>query len=438
MKKAIILLIAVLTAMLCLGAAAEEENPVIMRVGSHEYRLSDAQTYLNQNALALLGLSEAAELTNEDREMLMDATSQHFIILAIVEDLIDEHGLRETTEADEEMISRKVRETYNEVWQEAKAALAEEYPDMEIAESDITQALAAIGYDFNSLHEQLTLLSYEEKLIDLLCTKKEPSEEEILAFYDDNFVKPGREKYEGNIKRYEEEVFLNGESTAYVPEGYFYVKHIQLDIPQMREEAVLAAKAVLEEKEALCQLAYDALANAAILGTDDQPEKRAAYLAALDEQDAAQAEVDAKVAELVQGAEESIEEIRERYAAGESFEDLMRLYSSGEIQAENDPGFPYHPDSAMWLDEAKAALNQLTEAGELSEAVYFPESGIYLYQRGADIGENGRLPLSESNRQQIRDYLIYMDQMDQLQQIISEKAEQTPIWSDDSQIIFIY
>ena len=61
----------------------------------------------------------------------------------------------------------------------------------------------ALGLDMDSLYASQLLLLLEQRLVDRYRPGINVSEEEIEAYYAENYVEPGRQRYEGNYPLYE-------------------------------------------------------------------------------------------------------------------------------------------------------------------------------------------------------------------------------------------
>lgn len=419
--------------------AVSEEDPVILRVGEHRYTLSTVETYLNQNALAIVSAYEASGLDRKDltEQYFIDSAVDYFIARAVIEDKAAEWGLDTLTDQELELLRASAREKYEALWQQAREQLEEAYPGQEFSDEEITRSFEALGYDTDTLYDEQLFFVLRARVADHCFPPENVTDEEILEYYNVNFVEPDRLRYEGNVPLYEQEILYGGGSSAYVPEGMFYIKYIVLPLPpagELTDEAAEAETALKEAEDAL-QSAYDTLARVAILGNADQTAERDAYNRALSARDAARDRRDSAVAAITESLGDTISEIRAHLSSGDSFESQIRLYSTEEDGSrDSEPGYLFHPDSEVWTDEMKAVINPLGAAGEISEPLY-TEKGVLLFCRLKDLGKDGRYPLTDSDRQQIRRMI---QTADRLAPMIPEWAAGYEIEADTSALRIYY
>lgn len=439
MKKTLRVLLPFFLILCLFSGAVAEEDPVILRVGEHGYTLSTVETFLNQNALAIVSAYEAEGMDRKDltEQYFIDAAVDYFIARTVIEDKAAELGLDTLTPQEQEELRASVREEYETMWQQASEQIKEVYPDQEFTDEEITRSFEALGIDLDSLYGEQAYLVLRARVADHYFPPETVTEEEVQEYYTTNFVEPGRLRYEGNVPLYEEEILYGGGSTAYVPEGMFYVKYIVLPLPPegALTGELTAAKAGLGEKEEALQAAYDALAQVAILGNTDQTAERDAYNRALSERDAATDRLASAVAAVTESLGDTVEEIRAHLAAGDSFESQIRLYSTEEDgKNDSEPGYPFHPDSAFWTDDVKTAVASLGAAGEISDPMY-TDNGILIFCRMEDLGKDGRYPLTDSDKRLIRQRI---QTLDRLLPLLSEWIEDYEIEKDTSALRIYY
>ncbi|MDO5435385.1 MAG: hypothetical protein Q4G19_03350 [Clostridia bacterium] len=425
---------------LCLAVcAAAEEDPVILRVGEHRYTLSAVETYLNQNALAIVSAYEASGLDRKDltEQYFIDSAVDYFVSRSVIEDKAAEWGLDTLTDQELELLRASAREKYEELWQQAREQLEEAYPGQEFTDAEITRSFEALGYDADTLYDEQLFFVLRARVADHCFPPEDVTDEEIREYYTVNYVEPDRLRYEGNVPLYEEEILYGGGGSAYVPEGMFYVKYIVLPLPpegELTEEAAKAETALKDAEDAL-QTAYDTLARVAILGNTDQTAERDAYNRALSARDAARDRRDSAVAAITESLGDTVSEIRAHLSSGDSFESQIRLYSTEEDGGrDSDPGYLFHPESAVWTDEMKAVISPLGAAGDVSEPLY-TENGILLFCRLEDLGKNGQYPLTDSDRELIRRMIQITDR---LAPMIPEWASEYEIEADTSALRIYY
>lgn len=76
----------------------------------------------------------------------------------------------------------------------------------------------------------------ELRMLSVYCSDVVVSENDVNAFYMDNYVNPDRERYENDIALYESEIVAKNNEAFFVPEGYRYIKQILLPLPDAVKE----------------------------------------------------------------------------------------------------------------------------------------------------------------------------------------------------------
>ena len=432
MKSMILRFTAILLVCLCLCAQvfAEEEDPVVVRAGKFGYTLSEAQEALN--GYSDLALATGETLTEEEKQQIIDSLMDRLVGLAIIQNKLDEAGVNEFTEDEMEILTEEARRQYDYSWQELYRQTQEYAPD--VTEEQITAFLAEQGYTVKSFLRELMVNERESRILDLYCRDVKMTDEEIRAYYEENFLNPDREKYAENIPLYEEEILKTDNESFYTPEGYRCIKNLQLDFPEDITTALGLLN--LEGRKAVseAQTAYNDLAAAAAAGEDTAPLKET-----YDEKMAAVHDLEnryrAKAAEAIPLLQETIDTIRSRLESGTSIETLLREYSTDQSQTgEDKAGVLYHADSTIWTEEAHAAIDAMTAPGQLSEP-FVDTDGVHLAYYVSDYPGGERLLTKEENETLRSSALLYAKRV-RLQELIDGWKADYEIMTDSSSLVW--
>ena len=188
-----------------------------------------------------------------------------------------------------------------------------------------------MGCTQEAYREELELSLKNQRLLNLYCGEIALGDGEALAYYERQYVSACRERYEGNIPLFEQEVLVSGGISYYVPEGYRRIKHIVMALPEDTAERLSALQA---GSPAISPDAWQSLQNEAVEVM--KPMTNAIYQALED---------------------------------GESFESLMALYSYDTGVAPEDTGNLIHADSELRDDGFLKAAMALEHPEDVSEPV---------------------------------------------------------------------
>lgn len=431
-RLAVMILMLLCSQMLFSGAAcaaAEAEDPVVVRVGEVTYPLSVAR--FSAEGYVTLATAGGEELTEEERQEIVDAVISHLVDLAVIENKLKEQGVNDFTEAEMEILRAAAASQYETVWQELwrQASAA----DANATEEEITAWMAEKGYTQDAFLREQMASEREGRILDLYCSDVRVTEEEARQYYRETYLEPDKERYADNVPLYEQQVLAGGQEAFYTPEGYRYIKNILLDFPEEIKTALDAIRLDGKKATEKVQNAYNALAEAAASGEDITPLKEA-----YDEKIAALREVEerflGKAREAVPLLQETIDSIRQQLADGISIETLLKEYSLDQQQTGADkPGALYHPDSGYWPDAAKAVLNTLKTPGELSEP-YADDQGVHLFWYAGN-APGGERVLTAEEETQLQAAALYAAQTEKLAGLIEEWKQQYEIVTDASMIL---
>lgn len=142
-------------------------------------------------------------------------------------------------------------------------------------------------------------------------------------------------------------------------------------------------------------------------------------------QSEAYAELLGKVVELEQSAlplvKDTTDEIAQRYADGESFDSLVRVFGK---EAGDDAGAEllFHPDSDGWAEAFKQQVAALKKPGEIT-GPFVTNLGIHIVLYQDDV-PSGVHELTEEERETLKQSSLEAKQMEILQTFLTEWREQ--------------
>ena len=408
------------------GGFAEETDPVIVRVGEVGYPLSVVQFALDP----YWDIAEVAgdELTEEDIQEVKDAVISHVVDLGVIENKLMETGHNDFTEDEMDILRAEASARFEQTWQQIYQD-AVSY-DADVTEDEVTSWMISKGYTKDAFLRELMTAERESRILDLYCADVTVTEEECETYYRETFLEPDREKYASDVPAYEKEIILTGAEAFYVPEGYRYLKNILLPFPQEIQSELDAMQIEGNKKVRDVQTAYNNLAQAAADGADTAPlketyDRKLAALRAYEEQ------YREKEKEAIPLLQETIDRIREQLAAGVSIDSLLKEYSLDQQQTGSDkPGILYHTDSVYWPDDMRAAVDAMTQIGELSEA-FADEEGVHLMYYAGDAPGGERI-LTAEEQAQLRESALYSAQREKLSGLIAEWKTAYEIAADAS------
>ena len=419
-RNAAKLLAAVLCLLLPLPAAAEApDDPVIVRVGRVEYTLSLAQ-YSYQSNLDLMAY-QGYYPTEAEKEELKRQTVDHLVELALIENKLAEKGKNTLSDAEETLLRSYAGNAYESLWQSFQQRVKDE--GYEATEEQITQWLSEQGYTLDVVYQEALVNVRYSRIFDLYCPDVSVSEEEVEEYFRKTFVGPDREAYENDISRYEREILNTGNESFFTPSGYRIIRQILLPYPQSVVDELNAMQPALEEGAAALESAYNAAADAAIAGGDVE-KARAEY----QRQAESYAELLGRAADVETGAlqlvRETTDEIASRYAAGESFDSLVRTFGA---QAGEEAGeeMLFHPDSENWAEAFRKNVSALKKPGDITEP-FVTSLGIHIVLYQGDL-PSGVHELTEEEHEALEASALQARQMEILGEYLAEWKNQYTI-----------
>ncbi len=409
--------------LLCLllpaSVLAEAADAVIVKVGKVEYPLSLAQ-YSYQSNLDLMGY-QGYTPTAAEKEELKQQTIDHLVDLALIENKLIEKGKNSLTDAEETLLRSYAGNVYESLWQGFQQRVKKE--GYEASESQITQWLSDQGYTLDMVYQEALVNVRYSRIFELYCPDVAVTEEEVEAYLQDTFIRPDREAYEFDIPRYEQEILETGNESFFTPAGYRVIRQILLPYPQSVVDEIDALQPALEEGAAALEKAYRAVADTAIAGGDVEA-MRAEY----QKQSEDYAELLGKVVELEQSAlplvKETTDEIARRYAAGESFDSLIKVFAK---EAGPDAGAEllFHADSESWAGAFRQNVAALEKPGDITEP-FVTNLGIHIVLYQDDL-PSGVHELTEEETEALRSSALEAKRMEALKGFLAQWKDQYTI-----------
>ena len=205
-------------------------------MGDFTYSQSVVQGSLD-SMLELSEMLRGDAPTEEEKAARLQATIDSFVGLGVIENKLTEAGKNDFTDAEIEQLNQTARSKYEELWQLLYQQMQKS--DAAVTEEAVTEQMEDMGYTFQAIYDELALQTRQNRAIELFVGDIVLTQDQVDAYYEEQFVGPDREDYEGNVAKYDQEILMNNNEAFYTPEGYRYIRQIVLEIP---EAALKAAK----------------------------------------------------------------------------------------------------------------------------------------------------------------------------------------------------
>nr|MDD6336398.1 peptidylprolyl isomerase [bacterium] len=389
-KSAWISLLCCLLMLCCAGCGAAAAQPdTAVRVGGIVYDLQTVQSSLTANSM--LCEASGTSLNDEQKQKLIDNVLEHFIGLGVLENLLREAGQTDIDEQTQLLLDEQARQAYEAARQQMSAAIREESPDA--SDEQIGAFLSDMGCTLDAYRQEQELILKKQRLLNLYYGEITLSDEELSEYYEQQYVSVCRERYQGNIPLFEQEILMGGGISYYIPQGYRRIKHIVMALPQDMADRLSALQS---GSSAISQDEWQALLDAA--GEVMKPKTDAIYQA---------------------------------LENGENFESQMRLYSCDTGVAPEDADYLLHADSVLWDAVFLEAALALEHPGDVSQPVV-TASGIHIILYAGD-EPAGPLALTEEQQDLLRQAALSDKQAQALEALVSQhrsdyEIETHPEW----------
>lgn len=385
--------------MLGIAALAEADDPVAVRVGEYAYSQSTVQKSLDSD-LELSQMLQGDAPGSEEKQARLEAAIDSFVTLGVIENKLAEAGKNDFTAAELEALDQSARSKYEELWQLMRQQLAQQ--DTSVDEETVTARLEGMGYTYDAIYDEMVLQTRQNRALEMFCADVVLTQSQVDEYYEEQFLAPDREAYEGNIDRYDQEILMNENEAFYTPEGYRYIRQIVLEFPKEALNAAASAQVRYNRAASAVSVVLQKLTSAAI-EAEDWSDALAEAKAAYDEAAAALEQAQVAYADALEAATlpllaDKIDEINAAFAAGIDFKSLVNRYSTDRTERNiSGLGYPFHPDSEMWPEKFRAAAAALEKPGDISDPVV-TEQGVHIIYYDSDMPAGDHVPTEEEQK----------------------------------------
>ena len=429
-----LLLAALLLVCTAFAGACAEEDPAVITAGRHSIPLSQVQKAYDDMVLqyeqyfANYGYTLGATEYEKIREIVL----QNQEMLCVVDNIIEDRGYPELTDEEKEALRTKAQETYDEAYNYVKDYYVNNYGlSEEEAVKLCEDGMAEMGYSVDSLYDQMVENARYSAVYNDVTKDVTVTDDEVKAYYEETYVAPDREKYEGNIKAYEANNYYGGES-YYIPEGYRAVSHILLLTPEEIETELDACSEKLDAAQQKMDGFVDELAELEVTPEEgEEPAERRSAEEIQADVDAAKAEVEAVEAEyaeikakILPALQDKIDEIYAKIEAGEEFADLIDAYGEDPGMASSPDGYQVHKDSTSFVAEFRDGAMGIENVGDVSDPV-LSDFGVHIIKYLRDVPA-GAVELSEEAFEDMKNELLTSKKDEAFQAAYAEWQEQYP------------
>lgn len=389
-------LLAVLVLLGCAAGAHAQEDPVAVRVGKVAYPLSEVQAYLD--SIADMASELYGSVSQEDIGQYKDTVVESYVSMGIMENKYVEFGLDRMTAEDQAALEQDAKLIFEDKRDEYAQSIAEEYgKTQEEARQYAPTFMELNGYTMDTAREEALQALKEERILAYVTADiPEPSEADVADYYQENFVAPSQDAYANDIEAFETNVLYYGDVSAYIPDGYRYVRHILLPADPEAKTRAEAQEVELAELEDQLTTAFNSLYGHQALGEDTTAAQQT-YDKLLVDRQAKQTQLQATLDEALTLHADELTEIYARLNAGESFDALMAEYSQDTQMPQE--GYMVCADSILWTTTFRDAAMALTKIGEVGEPIT-TTAGVHILEYTAD-APAGAVALEGAMKEQV-------------------------------------
>ena len=415
--------IACILVMLAVPAAAQEEEPVVVRVGVRTFRQGEVQRYFDQ-ALAMFEQS-GAEMTADEASALRQSVISSFVATGVMQNKFNEFGLGALTDEDNARIDELTDTLYAQGRALCVAQIAKEYGKTEQeADRYADMFMELNGYTRGYMRSQALSSFMQEKLLDYVAGDLKPlTEEEVNTYYQENFVEPSRQLYGGDIATFETEVLYGGQVSFYMPEGYRYIRQLLLPAPQDIASRLSDNQTAREQADARITTAANRIYGLKVLD-EVSTDADAEFTAAQEAYEALEQEHEALIAQMMAHYRAEIDAIREALAQGESFAEIAARYAK-EGEEIPDEGYLVCKDSILYAEAFRDQAMALEHVGDVSEP-FATSLGVHIVEYASD-AKGGAVALTQEQRESMAKAAL----LEEKYQILQDRLK---IWQKDYDI----
>ncbi|GHU68940.1 hypothetical protein FACS1894184_12020 [Clostridia bacterium] len=400
------------------GTTGSAADPVVVEMKSKNILLSQVVDYYE--SMRVEYQSQGLDIT--DPNTVTDLKTDTLTAMAqraIADDKITQLKLSAITDEDRLKAQEDAQAEY-----EAAIEMYSPYFQNEEGTLSNTELRAAVEEYFKGQQISLEAVTQyfladipTQRLLESIYKDVTVTDEDIQADFQLH-VDEQKQQYENDIPGYEVGREYYGTEMLYTPAGYRGVRHILLAIP---EEIQTKLDSLQNELSALSDELFN-LNNPPSGATSDTPDVSpdpAATPAPTPEPDQAAidaktAEIEAKTAEIeavrsgiITALEPTIQEIRDKLAAGESFGALIEQYGIDpgmKGEPAKTEGYAVHAKSILYDDAFQQGAMALQKVGDVGEPI-LSSFGVHILEYTRDIPE-GVVELTDTLKEDFRAELI--------------------------------
>ena len=408
------------------AGAEDAGDPAVVRVGGFTYSLSTVQHSLD-SLLDLSTMLRGDAPTAEEKAARVQTVTDSFVDLGILENRLTERGQGSFTDAEQEQINETARMKYEELWQMLYQQMRENDPS--VTESAVTEQMDSMGFTMDAILAEYRLQALQDRAIDLFVGSIPLTQAQVDDYYEEQFVAPDREAYEGNIARYDQEILMNNNESFYTPSGYRALRQIVLAIPDEALEAVREDYVALNRDARSMSSALQNLTMAAVEADswEDMREAKEVYKEAAESLAQSQSRYTAGLeAAALPMVQDTVDEIMKQLESGVDFQTLIGRYSTDKTDRNlTGEGYPFHPESEAWPERFIQMANTLAAPGDVS-APFVTQEGIHILYYDADLPAGAHV-LTDEERKMLNAAALRYYQLQALN-------EQIDAWKADYEI----
>jgi parvulin-like peptidyl-prolyl isomerase len=397
---------------------AEDPNEVLVTVNGVDITRERFNTYYNSMVTYYSSYYDTTD------ESLLAYLRQYALSIAIEYELIDQKATELNLDLTEEERTSTL-ETAQANWQSVLDSgleymgITDESTEDERAEAlvEVLSMLEAEGYTEEIYYNECIESARYNKVMTYLVQDITVTDEEVEEEFN-TLVAADKETYEGNISDYENTQYMNTLYAAYgytdyvtplyyQPSGYRGISHILLSVDDTLLETYTNLLATYEEQQDQIEAGEEVTDE---LVTYEQVEE-------------------AKQA-IIDSVQPTIDEINEKLANGESFEDLILEYgqdSGMEDETTRAEGYSVHMDSTSYVSAFTEGAFTMENVGDISEPIV-SDYGVHILKYVRDV-PSGAVELTTDIMDTIRADLLSTKQNEHISEVVLQ-------WEDESTIVY--
>lgn len=381
------------------SSAEAEEDMVVATVNGE--KIMQSEVTVMTNYMLQQYQKSGYDITDETIQGYAAETALNMMVQMRVTELkAQELKLDEFTDEETEELKEQAQEQWNESFEIYKSLyMAQDSAlEEEDAEKQAQEMMTQYGYETSDvLFEQMKNQKIFDRLEEYCVGDVSVSDEEVKEKYDE-YVSLDQESFEGNVTLYEQTIAAYGSNDSfYIPEGYHHFVHIRLGGDEEK----------LEELQTLMYAEATATDGDATAANAQQETK----IAQLKE-------------EILAEVQDTVDEIEEKFEAGESFDTLMDDYSI-DATTTSYAGYSVHKDSIFWEKDFVDGAMAIENIGDISEPIVCSD-GIYLLYYESDV-EGGPIEYTDTVKENLRSALLTQEQNTKFSSMIQEWCEEYEI-----------